>query len=82
MSEPFVELDLHRMHQSQAIREIDRALLRADGATYQLRLVHGYHGGDTLKTMIPKMYRDHPKVKRIQNGDNPGVTILILKELY
>lgn len=82
MSEPFVELDLHRMHQSQAIREIDRALLRADNATYQIRLVHGYHGGDALKAMIPKMYRDHPKVKRIQKGDNPGVTILVLKELY
>ena len=82
MSEPFVEIDLHRMHQAQAIRVIDRALLSADGSTYQIRLVHGYHGGDSLKTMIASTYRDHPKVKRIRKGDNPGVTVLVLKELY
>lgn len=82
MSEPFVEIDLHGMHQSQAIRVIDRALLYAGGSTYQIRLVHGYHGGDSLKTMIGSLYKDHPKVKRIKKGDNPGVTILVLKELY
>ena len=47
MSEPFITIDLHGMKQDQAIRVIDRALLRADGGTYQIRLVHGYHNGDS-----------------------------------
>ena len=82
MAEPFVTIDLHGMRQDQAARVIDRALVRADGSTYQIRLVHGYHGGDSLKTMIG--YRDgtHPKVKKIARGDNPGVTVLVLKELF
>lgn len=82
MSEPFVTIDLHGMKQNQAMRVIDRALIYADSGTYQIRLVHGYHGGDSLKTMIGNEYKKHPKVKRIQQGDNPGITVLVLKELY
>lgn len=82
MADPFLTVDLHGMRQDQAIRVIDRALLRAGDGTYQLRLVHGYHGGDSLKTMIGYRYGNHPKVKRVARGDNPGVTVLVLKELY
>ena len=32
--------------------------------------------------MIYDMYRYEPKVKRIIPGDNPGITVLVLKELY
>lgn len=82
MSEPFVTIDLHGMKQNQAMRVIDRALITVGSGTYQIRLVHGYHSGDSLKTMIGYEYKKHPKVKRIQQGDNPGITILVLKELY
>lgn len=82
MNDPFVTLDLHGMRQDQAMRVIDRALLRANSGTYQIRLIHGYHGGDSLKTMIGFRYRDHPKVKQIRQGDNPGVTVLVLKALF
>ena len=81
MSEPFITIDLHGMKQDQASRVIDRALLRADAGTYQIRLVHGYHSGDSLKTMIGYRYRNHPKVKRMTQGDNPGITVLVLREL-
>ena len=70
------------MKQDQAARVIDRALSSASGSVYQIRLVHGYHGGDSLKTMIGFRYRTHPKVKRIARGDNPGITVLVLKELF
>ena len=82
MNDPFLTLDLHGMKQDQAARLIDRALVRAGSGVYQIRLVHGYHGGDSLKTMIGCRYRNHPKVKRMAQGDNPGVTVLVLKELY
>ena len=32
--------------------------------------------------MIQYEYQYHDKVLRIMPGDNPGVTILVLKELY
>ena len=81
MAEPFVTLDLHGMKQDQAARVVDRALVRADSGTYQIRLIHGYHGGESLKTMIGYRYGAHPKVKRVVRGDNPGVTVLVLKDL-
>ena len=33
-------------------------------------------------TMIYDWYKYDPKVKRIMPGDNPGITVLVLKELY
>ena len=82
MNDPFLTLDHHGMKQDQAARLIDRALVRTGSGVYQIRLVHGYHGGDSLKTMIGYRYRNHPTVKRMAQGDNPGVTVLVLKELY
>lgn len=82
MSEPFIKIDLHGKRQDEAVRMIDRALREAGPATYQLQLIHGYNRGTSLRTMIHSTYRYDPKVKRIMAGDNPGITILVLKELY
>ena len=82
MNEPFVRLDLHGMNQEEAMRAIDRALDAAGPATYQLQLIHGYHRGTNLRTMIHEEYRYDPQVLRIVPGDNPGITVLILRELY
>lgn len=82
MNEPFIKLDLHGMTQEQAISAIDKALASAGPATYQLQLVHGFNRGTSLRTMIHDWYQYDPKVKRIMPGDNPGVTVLVLRELY
>ena len=82
MNEPFVKLDLHGLRQEEAMRVIDRALAAAGPMTYQLQLVHGYHRGTSLRSMIQDEYRWHEKVLRILPGDNPGITVLVLKELY
>jgi len=82
MNEPFVKVDLHGLWQEEAIRVIDRALASAGPMTYQLQLIHGYHRGTSLRSMIQDEYRWHEKVLRIMPGDNPGITILVLKELY
>ena len=81
LSSPFVELDLHGYTTDMAQVEIARALRRVSPSPYQLRIIHGYHGGTNLRSMIQYRYRSHPKVKRIMPGDNPGVTILVLREL-
>jgi len=82
MNEPFVKIDLHGMTKDQAVQVIDRTLRNAGPAVYQLQLVHGYHRGTNLRSMIQDYYRYDPKVKRILPGDNPGITVLVLKELY
>ena len=82
MNDPFVKLDLHGMTQEQARKAIDKALASAGPQVYQLQLVHGYHRGTSLRTMIRDWYGYEPKVRRIIPGDNPGITVLVLKELY
>ena len=82
MSSAFVKIDLHGLTQDEAIRVIDKAIASAGPTTYQLQLIHGFHRGTSLRTMIHDWYRYEPKVKRIIPGDNPGITILVLRELY
>jgi len=81
-NEPFVKIDLHGLRQEEAIKVIDRELKNAGPGTYQLQLIHGYHRGTNLRSMIYDWYQCDRKVKRIIPGDNPGITILVLKELY
>ena len=81
MGKPIIEIDLHGLFQDEAIKVIDKALKNADDSTYQIKLIHGYNRGTSLKTMINDEYRYHPKVRRVQPGDNLGTTILVLREL-
>ncbi len=77
----FPEIDVHNMTKTQAITAIDAVLRRAGSSVYTLRVIHGYHGGTVLREAIRARYRNHPKVKRIELGLNPGETDLILREL-
>jgi len=81
MGKPIIEVDLHGLFQDEAIEVIDKALKNADASTYQIKLIHGYNRGTSLKSMIVDEYKYHPKVLRIQPGDNLGITILVLREL-
>jgi len=81
MGAPIVTIDLHGMFQDEAIKVIDKALKDADNSTYQIKLIHGYHRGTSLKNMIMDEYKYDPMVIRIQPGDNMGTTILVLREL-
>ncbi len=82
MSEAFVKIDLHGLRQDEAVRVIDRAIASAGPNTYQIHLIHGYNRGTNLRSMIKDWYQYDRKVKRIIPGDNPGITVLVLKELY
>ena len=82
MGAAFEKIDLHGLTQEEARKVIDQALARADKNTYQLQLIHGFHRGTNLRTMIYDWYRYEEKVIRIIPGDNPGITVLVLKELY
>ena len=77
----FLEIDVHNMTRTQAITAIDAKLRRADASVYRLRVIHGYHSGTVLRDAVRSHYKEHPKVKRIEIGLNPGETDLILREL-
>ena len=77
----FLEIDVHNMTRTQAITAIDAILRRANASVYRLRVIHGYHGGTVLRDAVRTHYKNHPKVKRIEIGLNPGETDLILREL-
>ena len=82
MNEPFIQIDLYGMTQDQAMKVIDQAIVSVGPGTYQLQLIHGYNRGTSLRNMIYDEYRYDPRVKRIIPGDNPGITVLVLRELY
>ena len=82
MNDAFVKIDLHGMRQDEAKKAIDRAIASAGPTTNQLQLIHGYNRGTSLRTMIYDWYRYERKVKRIIPGDNPGITVLVLRELF
>ncbi len=82
MDIPFIKLDLHGLTQEEAIRAIDEELDYAGPGTYQIQVIHGYNRGTNLRSMIYSWYRYEPRVKRIVPGENPGITVLILRELY
>ena len=77
----FQEIDVHNMTKVQAITGIDAQLRRANASVYRLRVIHGYHNGTVLHDAVRAHYKDHPKVKRIELGLNPGETDLILRDL-
>ena len=82
MNEPFVKIDLHGLRQEEAVKAIDKALASAGPGTYHLQIVHGFNRGTNLRSMIRDWYRADPRIVRMMPGDNPGVTVMVLKELY
>ena len=81
MNYGIIEIDVHGMNEYQAKTLIQSTLKKASKNVYKIRIIHGYQHGTTLKKMIQRVYRQHPIVKRIEIGLNPGVTELILKGL-
>ena len=77
----FPEIDVHNMTRTQAITAIDARLRRADASVYRLRVIHGFHGGTAIRDAVRTHCKNHPKVKRIEIGLNPGETDLVLREL-
>ena len=77
-----IEVDLHNLNTEEAKKKIDRALDEAGGGVYRIRCIHGYHWGTRISSMIREEYSygREPRVKRIINGSNEGITDLVLRE--
>ena len=82
MNEPFIKIDLHGMRTDEAEKTLEKAVASAGPGTYQIQVIHGYNRGTGLRDMIYDSFRYNEKVKRIIPGENPGITVLVLRELY
>ena len=78
-----VEIDLHGMRVEVALRTVMRAVQKVPSSVYRIRVIHGYNSGTALREMIGDefSYGRVPKVIRIEQGSNPGITELVLREL-
>ena len=77
-----IEIDLHNLNTEEARQKIDKALDEAGGGVYRIRCIHGYHRGTRISSMIREEYSygREPRVKRIINGANEGITDLVLRD--
>lgn len=82
MNEPFIKIDLHGMRTDEAERVLEKAVKDAGPGTYQIQAIHGFNRGTELRDMIYDSFKYNDKVKRVIPGENQGITILVLKELY
>ena len=78
-----IEIDLHGMRAEEAVRRAKSEVAKASSSVYIIRLIHGYHGGTRIREALEDefSYDRDSKVKRIKQGNNPGITELILREL-
>ena len=75
-----VEIDLHGKNSYQDRVAIDAALRRHSRTAYRIRLIHGHNLGTALRDFIWDTYSDDPRVLRLTQGMNPGITELVLRE--
>ncbi len=73
------EIDLHGLNRYQAQIKIEAALKKVYGL-YRIRLIHGYHHGDSLQKFIEENYAHDPRLLRLEHV-SPGVSDLVLREL-
>ncbi|MCD7744958.1 MAG: Smr/MutS family protein [Lachnospiraceae bacterium] len=84
LSEPIIIIDVHGLTVEKAMGAIHKKVDGAGSAVYEVRVIHGYHGGTRIRSAIREEfgYGRESKIRRIQPGDNEGITRLILKELF
>ena len=51
----------------------------AEKSICRIRVIHGYNGGTRIRSMLREEY-GYGRGKRIEMGDNQGITELVLRE--
>ena len=73
------EADIHSMSPADARRELIRLLDRLPEDVKELHVIHGYRGGDSLRSMVQNSLA-HPRISRkMQSFLNEGETKIFLK---
>ncbi|GHV36780.1 hypothetical protein FACS18949_16550 [Clostridia bacterium] len=71
------EVDIHGMARADAKRFLERTLASLPPSEQELRVIHGYSGGNVLQTLVRKGLSSK-RIKQRVIGLNPGVTSLML----
>lgn len=79
-----IEIDCHGMTADEAVKAVERKVNTAPNGTYRVRVIHGFNGGTRIRDAVRRElgYGLNPKVIRIENGSNQGITELVLKEYF
>lgn len=82
--QPITEVDLHGLRTDEAIAKLERIVKDAPNSVYRIRVIHGFHRGTNIRTAIRYELDDgrNPKIIKIENGSNEGITELVLKEYF
>ncbi len=82
MSQGIIELYLKGMQPEEVRQTINQELEKASSDIFRLRLVHGTDNGTDIRDMIYDDYQPetHPKIIRVEDGWNEGITELVLKD--
>jgi hypothetical protein len=77
-----IEIDLHGCTYDEGLKKTEKAVNSANNSVYRIRVIHGFHGGNSLKRMLQEefSYGRSEKVLRVVGGSNQGITELILRE--
>lgn len=74
-----VEIDIHGMTAREAKCALEQCLNRAEKGILEVRVIHGYNGGQILRDMVRKQLK-HPRIAAKLLSLNPGETRLLLKQ--
>ena len=83
LSSAVIEIDLHGLRTDEAMHKVKNEVNKAPRSVYTIRVIHGYHGGTSIRSAIMDefSYGRNDKVIRVKPGSNPGITELVLREL-
>lgn len=73
-----LEVDIHGMTAGEAKRALEQLLNRVDAKVTEIRVIHGYNGGQTLRDMV-RLRLKHPRIAAKLVCLNPGETRILLK---
>ncbi|MCD8224962.1 MAG: Smr/MutS family protein [Clostridiales bacterium] len=70
LSEPIITIDVHGMTVEKALEVIQKKVNAAGSAVYEVRVIHGFHGGTRIRSAVKEEfgYGREPKVKRCSQG--------------
>jgi DNA-nicking Smr family endonuclease len=73
-----IEVNIHGLTAQDAKRQLEQLLTRADKSVTEIKVIHGYNGGQVLRNMV-RVQLKHPRISSKLISLNPGETRILLK---
>ncbi|MCC8107140.1 MAG: Smr/MutS family protein [Clostridiales bacterium] len=52
LTEPIITIDVHGMTVEKALDAVHKKVDAADNAVYEVRVIHGFHGGTRIRSAV------------------------------